>query len=341
MRNLSDAGAEFNHEELNSLSERIKKKLETLEDPRSRQQAEWALLYATLGIPVFPVKTDGKKPCIKGWPSEATTDPGIIARWFCDHDQFRGAMIGCPAGAMGGLADPGLILVDIDVKNGAKGEETLAQIERELGLKISDLTVLIARTPSGGWHYWLRWLKGVEIKNRGGKDGLGEGIDIRGCGANGVPRGYGILPPSKNVKSGSCRWEDGKIVALGLEIAKEPPIPLLWRLVFNLKERKQLAKTGVRGPEEMGCKPPEWRDAYERQMHTAWTASLPTEALDVHGLLVGDYRDRFDQLSRKGDHRRTGEALGDVRGLPQRADGDFGVVDPRASERRADRGAGR
>ncbi len=287
MNYLSDAGSDFNLKELNSLPKSIKEKLAKLRNQPHREQAEYALFYGQCGVPVFPLRSDSKKPHIKGWQDEATDDPDTIADWFCVR--FPGAMIGCPAGAMGGLASPGLILIDVDVKNNAGGMETLERLERELGLKLSDLTFLTAHTPSGGLHYWLRWPEGVEIRNRGGKYGLGEGLDIRGCDADGASRGYGILPPSRNATDGSYRWYGDPPASLAFDLAICPPVQLLWRLVFNDNEREQLAKAGIPGPGDMPCDPPGWRAAYEQRMRKTWTATLPRDAQDASGVLQEPY----------------------------------------------------
>lgn len=47
-----------------------------------RTTREWALAYAGLGWRVFPVASGGKKPMYKGWQRDATTDPGLIARYW-------------------------------------------------------------------------------------------------------------------------------------------------------------------------------------------------------------------------------------------------------------------
>ena len=53
----------------------------------------------------------------------------------------------------------------------------------------------MARTGSGGTHYYFQYVPG--INNSAGK--IGVDIDIRGQG------GYGIVPPSKN-GAGSYEW---------------------------------------------------------------------------------------------------------------------------------------
>jgi P4 family phage/plasmid primase-like protien len=42
----------------------------------------WALVYASLGWRVFPVVPGEKRPMYPGWQRDATTDPGVIARYW-------------------------------------------------------------------------------------------------------------------------------------------------------------------------------------------------------------------------------------------------------------------
>ncbi|HEV2575119.1 MAG TPA: bifunctional DNA primase/polymerase [Beijerinckiaceae bacterium] len=134
----------------------------------------WAHAYATNGLPIFPVAWN-KFPHIK-WGAGASTDPAQIdiywRRWPC-------AMIGLPTGAKSGL-----IVVDIDRKNGVDGFQTM----RANGWTI-DARAVEVRTPSGGSHFYFPLKQGDIIKNSASK--LGPGIDVRGDG------GFVVLPPSR------------------------------------------------------------------------------------------------------------------------------------------------
>ncbi len=44
--------------------------------------ASWARAYARLGWRVYPVERGGKRPVYGGWLTDATTDDGLIARWW-------------------------------------------------------------------------------------------------------------------------------------------------------------------------------------------------------------------------------------------------------------------
>jgi hypothetical protein len=76
------------------------------------------------------------------------------------------------------LTGDGLIVNDVDVKNGKDGLNSLL----ELDLPLDTLTV---RTPSGGMHLYY---KGPPVANSAGK--LGEGLDVRGY------HGYVVAPGS-------------------------------------------------------------------------------------------------------------------------------------------------
>ncbi len=145
-----------------------------------------ALHYGEIGYPVFPVlKIDGqKKPLVK-WRKgkdhaanltqrRATTDADtILAFWT----RWPLAMIGMPTGARSGL-----IVVDVDRKNGVDGLETL----RARGINPFESCNTVVLTPSGGYHFYYKY----DGRTRNSAGTLGPGVDVRAEG------GYVILPPS-------------------------------------------------------------------------------------------------------------------------------------------------
>lgn len=139
----------------------------------NRELVTWAKRYAARGIPVFPVS--GKKvPLVKWKETGGTTDPDQISAWW---KAWPLAMIGAPTGSRSGL-----VVLDIDTKNGCNGFETM----RERGWTIPpDVPEIV--TPSGGSHFYFR--ADGAIRNSAGK--IGPGIDVRGEG------GMVILPPSR------------------------------------------------------------------------------------------------------------------------------------------------
>jgi hypothetical protein len=151
-----------------------------------------ALAYAERW-PVFPTglipRSDGtfdKVPLVK-WAKDPkdraavdARDPVTIARWWL---RWPDAAISIPTGARSGV-----IVLDIDVKKGRNGFDTLA----DLGKSILPDTP-IAHTPSGGVHVYFACNKQVEIRNSAGVKGLGTGLDVRGDGGQVVlpgPGGY-------------------------------------------------------------------------------------------------------------------------------------------------------
>ena len=99
-----------------------------------------ALALAELGIHVFPVNTAGdtKVTLTTRGHLDATTDPDRITAWW---DEFPEASPGVAAGPSG------LVLLDVDAKNGKDGWQSLM----EAWVDIPD--TLNYDTPTGGVHY--------------------------------------------------------------------------------------------------------------------------------------------------------------------------------------------
>src|SRR6266851_2310028 len=74
-------------------------------------------------------------------------------------------------------------ILDVDVRNGAPGMESLAVLEAKYG-KLP--LTWVSRTPSGGLHYWFRG----HGRNSASSKELGAGLDTRGDG------GLIVIPPS-------------------------------------------------------------------------------------------------------------------------------------------------
>jgi hypothetical protein len=131
--------------------------------------------YARQLGPIFPCSPD-KTPMVKGGFHAATRDEIRICEWFVDNP---GALIGMPTGAISGY-----VVLDVDVKNGVWGFDTLD----ELGFAVLPATPMV-HTRSGGLHIYFRAPE-HELRNTSGKHGrgIGPGLDWRGDG------GYVILP---------------------------------------------------------------------------------------------------------------------------------------------------
>ncbi|RWD79736.1 bifunctional DNA primase/polymerase [Mesorhizobium sp.] len=124
-----------------------------------------ALDAASRGFRVFPVWRDSKIPWKKGWQAAATTDRAQISEWWGENPNWN---IGVATGG-------GLVVVDVDVKNGKPGAASLEMLEM-MGLPTS----LRVRTPTGGTHVYV-----VVGDRHSGREGNIEGfpgLDTRGDG---------------------------------------------------------------------------------------------------------------------------------------------------------------
>lgn len=170
-----------------------------------KDQARYAALYyASLGLPVFPVKIvvdakgkEQKTPCIKDWPNQASTDSVVVSRWWTEL--APGAMIGIVTGYRSGWG-----VIDVDCKNGAKGFDSLYSLADELaplnssarGIAFGDITPQdrlkpsgLVRTRSGGLHLWYRLGERSKARGRMKIRGL-PGIEFKASG------NYVVSPPS-------------------------------------------------------------------------------------------------------------------------------------------------
>jgi hypothetical protein len=136
-----------------------------------------ALNYAArFDLPVFPARLvfrdDGKVdkvPYVKWRDLPAAPNLRQIEAWWQKHPD---ALICTPAGKRSRL-----ILLDIDIKGGRNGFDTLD----DLGKPILPETP-IAHSRSGGVHLYFADHTDIEIRNSEGEDGLGVGLDVRGEG---------------------------------------------------------------------------------------------------------------------------------------------------------------
>ena len=130
---------------------------------------ETALNLAKDGYRVFPLEPSSKFPVIAGWPKRATTDRATIEKWW--HCPI---MDWAQAWGVGVATGQGLVVVDIDVKK-EDGAGALAMLEDLNDALPKEMTV---RTPSGGYHFYLRCA--APVANSTSK--IAPGIDIRGDG---------------------------------------------------------------------------------------------------------------------------------------------------------------
>lgn len=130
-----------------------------------------ALAFAEQGLSVIPLVPNKKIPLTSNGFKDASKLVDAVNKWW---DEYPTANIGIATGK-----ESGIVVIDVDVKNGAKGRESLALLP---GLP----PTLTVSTPSGGWHlYYLAPPEGLRSRA-----GVLPGIDIRGDG------GYVVAPGS-------------------------------------------------------------------------------------------------------------------------------------------------
>jgi predicted P-loop ATPase len=142
----------------------------------------WALAYASVGIPVVPVRREKGKlmPCTAHGVKDATVDPTIIRKLWSGKHKHADILAAIPLE---------LLVIDLDRKNGKDGYKAF---ERLTGLVVDALDTAMATSPSGGVHLYF-YANGVRY--RPFEDVLAPGIDFS-CGST-DGRGA-VLPGPRN-----------------------------------------------------------------------------------------------------------------------------------------------
>lgn len=139
---------------------------------QARNPACAAFACAVLGFRVFPLMSGTKRPAIAGWQQAATTSLEQVQYWFTG--EFQDASVGIATGE-----DSDLFVLDIDVKNGINGFESLTKICRSYSAMAREIPqTLTVATPSGGAHLYFRWADGVVNSS----SEIGPNLDVRGLG---------------------------------------------------------------------------------------------------------------------------------------------------------------
>jgi hypothetical protein len=157
-----------------------------------------ALALAGDGYRIFPLVPGEKLPDTKNGCLDATQDEEQIRQWWRRRPLPN---VGVATG------HGGLVVLDVDHKDGRDGPASLKLLEQRLGELPLTRTVI---TPSGGAHYYF--LGGDGIRNSAGA--LAVGIDVRGAG------GFVVGPGSTF---------DGKPYLLEDGSPQEATLPDLWR----------------------------------------------------------------------------------------------------------------
>jgi hypothetical protein len=140
------------------------------DDPRVRQLGlgAAALRYQQLGFAVLPLGVASKRPhsAFEHGVKQATHDPAMVP-WLWSRDRLAGVGIACGSASR-------LVVADLDVKGGEDGPGAFGSwLLTTPGLPIE----VVASTPSGGWHLYMRTPPGMVIPTR---LGILPGVDIKG-----------------------------------------------------------------------------------------------------------------------------------------------------------------
>lgn len=176
--------------------------------------ARAALVFASVGVAVFPCVPGGKEPLTVRGFKDASADTRQVESWWREYPT---ANIGLPTGVSNAVD-----VVDIDVHGDASGFPSIAKA-READLVGS--WVWCVRTPSGGMHVYFPHPVGVEQRSW---QSPRKHIDFRGDG------GYVIAPPSRIEVDGTVRRYEviavasdspGPVDAAALRRFLDPPNP--------------------------------------------------------------------------------------------------------------------
>ena len=166
-----------------------------------------ALEYARRGWAVFPLRPGRKEPATGHGFKDATTDEKQIREWW---KRSPASNIGIATGPASG----GLLVIDLDDKNGKNGPEELQKWEKEHDPLPATLR---ARTASGAGEHLYFTYSGMDLRS---PQDIRPGIDLRAAGA------YVVAPPS--IYRGNCyTWENKTTPAAAidgnvLKFIKEP-----------------------------------------------------------------------------------------------------------------------
>lgn len=152
---------------------------------------EAALYYASLGWRVLPIRPGGKHPPMNSWQHAATTDPAVITNWY--RGLYRDHGVGILTGPTSGIW-----VLDVDVSDGKRGDETLAALETMHGPLPATVRSI---TGSGGYHIYFND-PGVPIRNSASTR-LGPGLDVRADG------GQVVAAPTVHPNGRPYAWEIG------------------------------------------------------------------------------------------------------------------------------------
>lgn len=150
------------------------------------------------------MKPRQKTPATRHGVKDATTNPAIIRRWW---KEWPAANIGIACGKPSGIANIGLLVVDLDTPD-----------SRDALLEHGELPTTLAATTGRGEHHYYYAPRAVSTTS------LVSGVDTRGDG------GYVAAPPSIHPNGSAYRW-----------INAEQPVMIApaWLVALTLKRRSE------------------------------------------------------------------------------------------------------
>jgi Bifunctional DNA primase/polymerase, N-terminal/AAA domain len=176
-------------------------KLQDVQQAASITMRDKAVALAKMGFRVLPVKPGTKAPAQP--PNKPRPPKGRYHQYIPSRDPADvAAMWTGPNGeSLGfdlGINTEGLLVLDIDDRDGRTGSASFDELVRMHGL---DPHTVVASTPSGGRHYFYRLPADIDPTTvKFGSDKLGSGIDHRSY--NSLVVGAGTVRPGK----GEYRW---------------------------------------------------------------------------------------------------------------------------------------
>jgi len=183
-----------------------------------------ALFYESLGWSVIPVKSHSKEPAV-AWTKYQSqrADETQIRAWF-EKPNYN-------VGIITGDVSKHLLVIDMDLKEGLSGDDTLAELCMEHSGTIPE--TVECHTGGGGRHLFFHYPPGASIPNSRGSitEGLGLGIDVRGNG------GYVVAAPSTHSNGRNYSWSTDNNPH-DVEIANVPT--WLLNLVRERRDREQM-----------------------------------------------------------------------------------------------------
>src|SRR6266545_7472654 len=166
-----------------------------MSEPFKPSIRDLAVTLAKRGFRVFKLQVNGKLPVVSKYYDVASSDPAKAAEMWTDPVNGDSLL-----NNIGILTGNGLLVVDVDVKNGKRGHDSLDLLE----LLYLNSDTLTARTPSGGRHLFYRVPSGRETRNT--TSTLGDGLDTRGyhgfvvgAGSTIDDRAYEWVDPDKSI----------------------------------------------------------------------------------------------------------------------------------------------